>query len=220
MDISVFLADDHRLMVEGFRHALQRYGVSVVDVAYVLDGLAERFTASGADVLVIDVRFDVAVGQTGLDACEAIKRANPKARIVVFSQFDDPWIVERSYHLGALAFVRKDEDTSVLVAAIQAAKEGRTFFSPVIAQQLALTSITTQSPARVLEPKELEIFVQMADGFSLAEIAERMDLSYKTVATTVKTIKRKLGIDALADFTKLAIKFGLTGLDLQTRNLP
>lgn len=47
-----------------------------------------------------------------------------------------------------------------------------------------------------------------------------MDLSYKTVATTVKTIKRKLGIDALADFTKLAIKFGLTGLDLQTRNLP
>lgn len=210
-------------MVEGFRHALQRYDVRVVDVAYALDDLPALFAASGADVLVIDIRFDVAVGQTGLDAIAGILAVSPNARIVVFSQFDDQWIVEKSYHLGALGFVRKDEETNILVEAIRTVAEGQTFYSPVIARQLSkvatTTTAVTQSPERVLkEGKELDIFVQLADGYSLAEVAERMDLSYKTVATTVKTIKQKLGIDAPADFTKLAIKFGLTSVDLQTRS--
>jgi hypothetical protein len=66
LGIKVFLADDHRLLVAGFRDVLKDYGIDVVEVAYSLDGLIDRFLEVKPDVLVIDVRFDSkAVARTG-----------------------------------------------------------------------------------------------------------------------------------------------------------
>lgn len=221
MTIKVFLADDHRLMVEGFRHTLKNYGVDVVEVAYSLEDLPKRFVASRADVLVIDVRFEGTEGYDGLDVCEKILSEEKTAKIVVFSQFDDQWIVEKTYKLGILAFVRKDENTDVLANAIKTAYKGKEFFSPVVAQLLAWTLIKTPpspSPTRLLDEKELRVFTLIADGLSIAEVAEEINMSYKTVLNIVKTVKHKLNIESFADFTKLAIKFGLTSLDLRTKN--
>lgn len=218
MTIKVFLADDHRLMVEGFRHTLKDYDVDVVEVAYSLDGLRERFSNSGADVLVIDVRFEGAQGFNGLDVCEKILDVEKSTKIVVFSQFDDAWIVEKTYKLGVLAFVRKDENTDVLVEAITTVAKGKEYFSPVVAQLLAWTAVKAPSPVRLLDEKELRVFTLIADGVSLTDVATQIDMSYKTVANMVKTVKQKLNIDTVADFTKLAIKFGLTSLDVKTKN--
>lgn len=218
MTIRVFLADDHRLMVEGFRHTLKDYGVDVVEVAYSLEDLPKRFATSRADVLVIDVRFEGAEGFNGLDVCEKILFEEKTAKIVVFSQFDDEWIVEKTYKLGALAFVRKDENTDVLVDAIKTAHKGKEFFSPVVAQLLAWTSIKAPSPTRLLDEKELKVFTLIADGLSVSEVAEAIGMSYKTISNIVRTVKHKLNVDSFADFTKLAIKFGLTNLDVRTKS--
>ena len=68
MSIRVFLADDHRLLVEGFRHALKDFNIDVVEVAYSLNGLINRYFEVKPDVLVIDVRFDSKnVAENGLD---------------------------------------------------------------------------------------------------------------------------------------------------------
>lgn len=218
MTIRVFLADDHRLMVEGFRHTLKDYGVDVVEVAYSLEDLPKRFATSRADVLVIDVRFEGAEGFNGLDVCEKILFEEKATKIVVFSQFDDEWIVEKTYKLGALAFVRKDENTDVLVDAIKTAHKGKEFFSPVVAQLLAWTSIKAPSPTRLLDEKELKVFTLIADGLSVSEVAEAIGMSYKTISNIVRTVKHKLNVDSFADFTKLAIKFGLTNLDVRTKS--
>lgn len=217
MTISVYLADDHRLMAEGFRSALQRHGVQVVGVTHTLDRLPVLFADSRADVLVIDVRFDVDGTRTGLDVCESILRSNPSARIVVFSQFDDSWIVERAYSIGALAFVRKDEDTSILLEAIRAAKSGCRFESPAIMQMLAFDASVATNPIRLLDEREMQIFRLIADGYQLADIATTLGYTYKTITVSARTIKDKLQIDSPADFAKLAIKYGLTNLDLRTK---
>lgn len=217
MSISVFLADDHKLMVEGLKSTLSRFGVKVIDEAYTLDSLAERFLNSGAEVMVIDVRFEGCGTNTGLDICEDILKKNKNAKIVVFSQFDDEWIVEKTYKMGVLSFVRKDEDATVLAQAVKAAHEGRDYFSPVVAQLLALTVVKTENPSRILDDKQLRVFTLTADGLSPAEVAEKMGLSYKTATTLLKDVKEKLGIDAVADFTKLAIKYGLTDLEVKTK---
>ncbi|MBC7999320.1 MAG: response regulator transcription factor [Leptolyngbya sp.] len=217
MSIKVFLADDHQLLVEGFRLTLKNYQIHVVEVAYSLDDLPRRFAESHADVLVIDVRFQGADGQTGLDVCETILAKGKNTKIVVFSQFDDQWIIEKTYKLGVLAFVRKDENTDVLVEAIKTAHSGKEFFSPVVAQLLAWVSVKAPSPARLLDAKELKVFTLIADGLSVSDAAEAMNLSYKTVSNVVKSVKQKLNIESFADFTKLAIKFGLTNLDVRTK---
>lgn len=216
MTIKVFLADDHRLMVEGFKLTLKDCDVDVVDVAYSLENLPKRFFDSGADVLVIDLRFE-GEGFNGLEVCEKILSEKKTARIVVFSQFDDEWVVEKTYKLGVLAFVRKDENTDVLVDAINTANEGKEFFSPVVAQLLARSSVKAPSPTRLLDEKEIKVFTLIADGLSLAEVAEEIEMSYKTVSTIVKAVKQKLNIESFADFTKLAIRFGLTNLNVRTK---
>lgn len=219
MAIRVFLADDHRLLVEGFRHALKDYGVDVVEVAYSLDGLVERYFAVRPDVMVIDVRFDNKhVEANGLDVCEEILNRDPSARIIVFSQFDDQYLIEKTYKLGVLAFVRKDESTQTLFEAITRVSNGVEFFSPEVAQLLAWSVVRDRSPEKYLDEKELRVFTLTADGASINDVADEIGMSTKTVGTMLKNIKTTLGIENQAEFTKLAIRYGLTGLDLKKRS--
>lgn len=219
MPIRVFLADDHRLLVEGFRHALKDFNIDVVEVAYSLEGLIDRYFEVKPDVLVIDVRFDSKnVAENGLDICEELLAKDPKAKIIVFSQFDDQYIIEGAYKIGALAFVLKDESTEILDQAIRTVAEGREFFSPQVAQLLARSSVKDRNPTKLLDEKELRAFLLTADGESLADVAEAMDLSTKTVGNLLKSIKAKLDIDTPADFTKVAIRFGLTTTELKSKS--
>lgn len=219
MAISVLLADDHRLLVEGFRHALKDYGIDVVDVAYRLDGLMARYKEVSPDVLVIDVRFDNKnIAENGLDFCEELLSSDPTAKIIVFSQFDDQYIIEKSYKLGVLAFVRKDESTDVLNEAIRTVAEGKEYFSPEIAQLLAWSAVKERNPNKLLDDKEMRAFELTADGASLSEIAAAMDFSTKTVSAVMKSVKTKLGVESQADLTKLAVRYGITTLDLKTKS--
>ncbi|MDM0029117.1 response regulator [Variovorax saccharolyticus] len=217
--IRVFLADDHRLLVAGFRDVLRNYDVDVVEVAYSLDRLAQRYLEVNPDVLVIDVRFDSKnVEENGLDVCEEIMRLKPSAKIIVFSQFDDQYIIEKSYKIGVLAFVRKDESIEVLNEAIQTVAQGKEYFSPEIARLLAWSAVKERSPNRLLDDKEMKAFTLLADGASLSEISTQMNLSTKTVGVLLKSLKNKLGVESQADITKLAIRHGITTTALKTKN--
>ena len=219
MPIRVFLADEQRLLVDGFRHVLKDYNIDVVEAAYSLDGLIARYLEVKPDVLVIDVRFDSkGVSETGLDVCEELLATHPDAKIIVFSQFNDQYIIEKAYKIGVLAFVLKYECTDVLDQAIHTVAEGKEFFSPQVAQILARSSIKDRNPSKLLDEKELRSFLLTADGVSLADVADSMDISTKTVGNLLKSIKSKLDIETPADFTKLAIRFGLTTTDLKTKS--
>ena len=219
MAIRVFLADDHRLLVEGFRHALKDLGVDVVGVAYSLDGLMEQYNETKPDVLIVDVRFDSkGVTKNGLDFCAELLEEHPDAKIIVFSQFEDQYLIEKAYKMGVLAFIRKDEDTDVLFNAITTVVEGKEFFSPSVAQLLAWSSVKDRNPSKLLDEKEMKVFAMTADGAPQSKIAEEMKLSERTVASLVKNIKTSLGIENPADFTKLAIRYGITTVDVKTRS--
>lgn len=219
LGIKVFLADDHRLLVAGFRDVLKDYGIDVVEVAYSLDGLIDRYLEVKPDVLVIDVRFDNKnAGENGLDACEELLARDPSAKIIVFSQFDDQYIIEKSYKLGVLAFVRKDESIEVLNEAIRTVAEGKEYFSPEIAQLLAWSAVKDRNPNKLLDEKEMRAFTLTADGASLGDIAAAMDLSTKTAGTLMKSVKAKLGVESQADITKLAIRYGITTTALKTKS--
>ena len=134
--------------------------------------------------------------------------ADPAAKIILFSQFDDEYIIEKAYRIGILSFVRKDE-VDILVEAIQTVAQGKQFLSPLIAKKLAIESIQTQNPNKLLTPQELRTFVLIADGYSPKELIEKLDLTYKTIIIMIRTIREKLGVDSYSEFTKIAVKYGL-----------
>lgn len=207
--IKVMIADDHPLIVEGLASVLARHGLHVVGSASEADSVVSAFASLRPDVLVLDLRFgDGGVG--GLDILQELMTHHPDAKVAVYTQFDQDTVVREAYKRGAKAFVPKSTDPAELADALARIHHGETVFLPGIAARLAMLSVHgDQSPLAKLQPREIEVFKLMAQGLTNVEIAERMNLSPKTISTTSQSIKDTLGVHRAADITLLAVKCGL-----------
>jgi DNA-binding NarL/FixJ family response regulator len=202
------LADDHPIIMAGFSTSLAGAGMEVVGQARSPDEAVAMFDATRPDVTVLDIRFGA--GLSGLDAARTILTAHPQARIVFLSQFDQDSLIKETYRLGAKAFVTKDCDPADLANAVRQAYAGKLYFLPQIAERLANLSVQGDvSPQSQLDQRGLEIFKLMAEGLTNAEIAEKLNLSTKTISNISQSIKEKLGVDRQAYITKLAVRHGL-----------
>lgn len=206
--IKVLLADDHPLILEGLRAALSKRGMRIVGETGSADEVIGRFRQCRPDVLVLDLRFGH--GATGLDVARGLLAQLPEARIVFYSQFDQDEVIREAYRLGASAYITKDQPPDVLAQAVSEAARGKTYFVPAIAERLALLGVRGDgSPRARLEPREAEVFVQLANGFTNNEIAEQMSLSSKTIGVIAQAIREKLGVQRTAEMTRLAVRYGM-----------
>jgi two-component system invasion response regulator UvrY len=206
--IKVLLADDHPLIIEGLTVVLPRLGLDVVGHVDRATDVIKKFKQVSPDVLVLDVRFGP--GATGLDIGRELLSVHPAARIVFYSQFDQNEIIRDAYQLGGLAFVTKNTAPETLVQAITTAAEGKTYFLPAIAERLALLGLRgDESPRAKLDAREMEVFLQLARGLTNNEIAERMNLSSKTISIIGQGVREKLGAQRAADLTRLAMRHGM-----------
>lgn len=204
----VLLADDHPIVMAGFAMSLASHGMEVVGQAKTPQEAVRLYTELAPDVLVLDIRFGAEL--TGLDAAREVLGLHPAARIVFLSQFDQDSLIKETYRLGARAFVTKDCDPAELAQAVRRAQAGELYFMPPIAERLANLSVRGDtSPQSRLEGRELEIFKLMAEGFTNAEIADRLALSTKTISNISQAVKDKLGLSRPAELTRLAVKHGL-----------
>lgn len=206
--IRVLLADDHPIVMTGFAMSLSTEGMDVLGQAKTPQEAVAQFEALLPDVMVLDIRFGAEL--TGLDVAKQILTAHPNANIVFLSQFDQDALIKETYRLGARAFVTKDCDPADLAVAVRRANDGEIYFMPPIAERLANLSVRgDMSPQSVLDERGLEIFKLMAEGLTNVEIAEKLDLSPKTISNVSQAVKEKLGIHRPALITKLAVKHGL-----------
>jgi DNA-binding NarL/FixJ family response regulator len=192
----------------GFAMSLAGQGMDVVGQAKTPDEAVAMYTEHKPDVAVLDIRFGT--GLTGLDAAQNILKLDPQARIVFLSQFDQDSLIKETYRLGAHAFVTKDCDPNDLADAVRYAAQGKLYFPPQIAERLASIAVRGDvSPQSQLDERSLEIFKLMAEGLTNTEIAERLNLSTKTISNISQSVKEKLGVHRQAYITKLAVKHGL-----------
>jgi two-component system invasion response regulator UvrY len=206
--IRVMLADDHPIVMTGFAMSLAAAGMEVVGQARTPSEAAVMYAEHKPDVVVLDIRFGTEL--TGLDAAQAILEADPHAKVVFLSQFDQDSLIKETYRLGAHAFVTKDCDPADLATAVRQAHQGKLYFLPQIAERLASLAVRGDvSPQSQLDERGLEIFKLMAEGLTNAEIAEKLNLSTKTISNVSQSVKEKLGVHRQAYITKLAVKHGL-----------
>lgn len=205
--IRVLLADDHPLIMAGFAMTLESFGIEVVGQALTPDDTIKQYQALVPDVLVLDIRFGEKL--TGLDAARSVIRQFPGAKIVFLSQFDQDNLIKEAYGLGGRAFVTKNCSPEQLATAIQHVHLGEVYFLPRVAEHLATLAIHGDpSPRSILDPRELQVFTYMAQGLTNAEMAEKLDLSLKSVSNLSQAVKEALGMHRAADITRLAIKHG------------
>jgi DNA-binding NarL/FixJ family response regulator len=209
--IKVILCDDHALIRRGIRDTLaDAPDIQVVGEAGDYGELRGLMRQQHCDVLVLDINLP---GRSGLDALHALKEEGSPVKVLVVSMYPEDQYAIRALRAGAFGYVNKGGDPQVLVQAVRTVAQGRKYVTPEIAQMLveSLTAPTLESPHQKLSDRELQTLVMIASGKRLADIAEELTLSPKTVSVYRARVLEKLQLTNNSEMTVYAIRAGLVG---------
>ncbi len=202
------LVDDHAVVRMGFRLLLQGTSdIKVVAEANSGEEAVRMFADVRPDVVVMDISMP---GIGGLEAIGRILAREPTAKILVLSAHEDAMHARRVLKAGAVGYLTKRSAAEELIQAIRQVDQGKTFLEASIAQQLAMQQLSGEkSPVDMLSEKEFKVFLALAKGQSVQEIADIMSLSPRTIGTHLYNIKQKLGASNSAELAIIAIRAGL-----------
>ena len=210
MTVRVIVADDHTLFRVGLIRMLRDIPeVSVVAEAADGDEATAIVGRADADILILDLTMP---GLTGVPLIERVRQIKPALPILVLSMHDEPVTVRWALAAGASGYVTKSVDLDVLEAAISSLLAGETYVAPDLAAGLALDMC---KPARSgisslpLSNREQEVLALIARGFALTEIAEKLNLSPKTVTTHKCNLMEKLKLENNAELIRYALERGV-----------
>ena len=157
---------------------------------------------------------DIALGAgSGVELIKDIKVRYPRLPALVLSMHDEELYAERSLHAGAKGYVMKQEETAVLLRAIRQVLRGQLYLSEKVKDGIVkrLGGIVPDgqviSLIKQLSDRELEVFQFIGDGFATHEIADRLHISMKTVASHRENIKRKLNLSDGEQLARFAINW-------------
>ena len=206
--IGVMLVDDHAVVRMGFRLLLDgARDITVLGEADSGEEAVRRFAELKPDVMVMDISMP---GIGGLEAIERILAKDPAIRILVLSAHEDAMHARRVLKAGAAGYLTKRSAAEELIHAIGLVHQGKTYLEPGIAQQMAMQQLSGErNPVDTLSEKEFKVFLALAKGKSVHDIADVMSLSPRTVGTHLYNIKQKLGASNSAELAIIAIRAGL-----------
>jgi DNA-binding NarL/FixJ family response regulator len=213
--IRVLLADDHALVRAGFRALLQSIPDMQV-VAEASDGYeALRLVAEHQPSVVL---MDIAMpGLNGLEAAARLAREFPHVRVIILSMHLSEEYVLQALHAGAAGYLLKDADAAELELALRAIVRGEVYLSPAVSKQVVADYIrrTGGEPSSLegLTPRQREVLQLIAEGHTTKEIAQRLDVSVKTVDTHRTQLMERLDIHDVAGLVRYAIRMGLVDPD-------
>ena len=202
--MKILIVDDHAIVRDGLVRLLATDADH--EVRHAANGRDALSAARSfhPDLVILDLNLP------GLGGLELVRRMVQlgAGRILVLTMHAEPLYARRALDAGAHGYVSKNAAPSELLTAARRVGGGGRYVESEIAQALALGAADETLGA--LSPRELEIMRLLAAGSSLAEIAEALGASYKTIANTCTLIKSKLGVARTADLVRLAIETGVS----------
>jgi len=212
----VLVADDHSVVLEGIKALLED------EPDFEVAGTAQNglqtlslMKTLKPDIVILDISMPEL---DGIEAAFEVRKRNPNARILIYSMNSSKDFITALFKLGISGYVLKEEPLSELLLALRALRGGATFYSSKIhkvlenhMKELERGYVKPQEEDAVsrLSVREREIFVLLADGVSVKEVANRLCISPKTVESHKYNIMEKLKVSSLAEFTKIAIRRNL-----------
>ncbi len=205
-EITVLCVDDHPLVLDGIMQKINRQpDMSVVATASDGRQAVELYKRHRPDVTVMDLQLP---GMSGLDAIQAIRAENPKARIVVLTMYQGDEDIFRALKSGAATYLLKDIPSDDLIRAVRDVHLGVSTLPPNVAQRLG-----TRPFDEGLTSRGMEVLRLLAAGMRNKEIAAALDISQETVQGHVKRILRTLEVNDRTAAVTVAIRRGIIRLD-------
>ncbi|MBS0317594.1 MAG: response regulator transcription factor [Proteobacteria bacterium] len=207
--IRVAIIDDHAIVRAGLRRFLETHAdIEIAAEAGDGRGAMEIVREKQADVILLDISLP---GESGVDVLAAIKARDPELPVLILSGFPARHYATYLMRQGAAGYLSKTADPNEIAAAIRTVASGRRYITPAMAELLAtnLLDHSAKAPHELLSQRELQVFLRLAKGATIGEIADSMALSAKTVSTYRTRIVQKLQLSSNSDLTYYALKNGL-----------
>ena len=203
--LKVLIADDHELMLEAIRIALEHAAEEFEVVAATRRGtqVLPLVGQTQPDIVLLDLRMP---GMDGLTCLELLQKRHPDVKAVVLSGVEDATVIRSAFARGATAFIRKHIDPRDLAAALRQAADGT-----VLHQMFGEVGSTDAEATRDvgLSKRELPILAALGEGMSNKQIAKEFWLAEQTVKFHLTNIYRKLGVSTRTEAVHRAYQLGL-----------
>ncbi|MGE5162033.1 MAG: response regulator [Betaproteobacteria bacterium] len=211
MTVRLIVVDDHAIVRRGIVQVLSEHpDVQVVAEAHDYASLRAELKKHGEpDVLVMDVGLP---GKNGIDILKALREDHPRLKVLVVSMYPEDQYAVRAFRAGAFGYLNKASAPEKLLDALSQVIAGRKYVTPEIAHALIENLSAPEdagSPHEKLSDREFQTLKMIASGQRLADIADALALSPKTVSVYRARILEKMGMSNNAELTHYAIKHGL-----------
>jgi DNA-binding NarL/FixJ family response regulator len=208
--IKVLLADDHALIRAGLVKLLESMpDIEVLGEANDGLQLLELAHALRPDLVLMDIAMP---GLNGLETTARLLKAAPGTKVIILSMHQDEQYVRQALRVGTSGYLLKDSAPTELSLAIHAVARGDTYLSPAISRGVVsdyVTRLRNDDNQIALTPRQREVLQLIAEGKSTKEIAQRLDLSVKTIDTHRTLLMKQLDIHEVAGLVRYALRAGL-----------
>jgi DNA-binding NarL/FixJ family response regulator len=206
----LLLVDDHKLLRQGLRRAVEEAGFDVVGEAGDGEEAVRLAVELQPDLVLMDVTMPVL---DGIEATRRLRHSVPEARVVILTMHGEEETVDQALRAGAVAYLLKDCSTDQVAETLRAVHAGETELSPDLARSL-LAELPGPGPAAaVLSQREAEVLQLFADGCSTVEVGQRLYISAKTVKNHLASIYEKLDARDRTQAVLTAVRMGIIRLN-------
>ena len=210
---SILLVDDHAVVRNGLKQMLiEHLGSVVLGEANDAIEAMQQVRKQDWDLGVLDIRLP---GRSGVDVLKQIKSEKPHLPVLILSSYPESQYAVRLIQAGAAGYISKDSEETEIIKAVKTAAAGGRYINEIVGGLLANTMSRSFSNAddlslyESLSDREYQIFLELASGKRAKDIAEKLQVSAKTVATHRSRLMQKMGFSTNAELILYANKSGL-----------
>ena len=208
-NIQVLVADDHPIVRKGINDELSRENdIDVIGQAIDGDGAMDLAASLQPEVLVLDINMP---GMKAAEIIRATRNLRKPPNVLIVSAYGDTEIVLAMLKAGAIGYLLKDEEPTVIIDAVRSVAVGKTWFSSAVASSVVLSSIRDDSDLIISEitDREEEILILVALGHDNEEISHKLSITVGTVKNHISSIYDKLRVRSRAEAVTWAWQRGL-----------
>lgn len=206
--IRLIIVDDHAIVRHGLKQILALApDMTVVGEAGSGEELHSVLKRTACDLVLLDMNMP---GLAGVDLITRLRGEYPGIPLLILSMHAEGQIASRALKAGASGYLTKDSDPEILVGAIRKVSDGGKFIDPALIETLVFDySPESRAPHATLSERELQVFLMLASGKTISEIANALYLSIKTVSTHKFRIMRKMDLQTSTDLVRYALRHEL-----------
>jgi DNA-binding NarL/FixJ family response regulator len=202
----ILVADDHALVIEGFRRILQEH-YALVGTAGDGHALLAAAKTVQPDIVILDISMPLL---NGIETAEQLKKICPTAKVIIVTMHAGADYVRAAFEAGASAYVLKGSAVDELDQAIRAVLGGHSYITPLITKEMVDVYLsTTSEKPRGLTPRQREVLQFLAEGRTAKEIANFLNITPRTVEFHKGQILEHLQLKTTADLIKYALTHGI-----------